>query len=68
MVYFRAVVKSPKNRSKSPNAAAAPDVCHVAATVHATKGLLKLEIRRLDLVGDNAYETLLGFQYDGWPG
>jgi hypothetical protein len=50
-----------------------PDVYHLQATVHATKGLLKLEIRRPDLIrrndleGDDAYEMLLGFQYDGWP-
>jgi hypothetical protein len=50
-----------------------PDLYHLAATVHASEGLLKLEIRRPDLIrrndleGDDAYEMLLGFQYDGWP-
>jgi hypothetical protein len=55
-------------------ATAGPDVYHVAATVHATKGLLKLEIHRPDLMRRNVlesnftYEMLLGLQYDGCPG
>jgi hypothetical protein len=55
-------------------ATAGPHVYHVAATMHATKGLLKLEIRRPDLIrrneleSDFTYEMLLGLQYDGWPG
>jgi hypothetical protein len=51
-----------------------PDIYHMAATVHSTEGLLRLEIRRPDLIrrneleSDFTYEMLLGLQYDGWPG
>jgi hypothetical protein len=52
----------------------APDVYHVAATVHVAQGLLRLEIRRPDLVQRNfleddfTYDMGLRMQYEGWPG
>jgi hypothetical protein len=50
-----------------------PAPYHIEATVHASQGLLKLEIRRPDLIrandfeGEDGYDSFLSCLYDAWP-
>lgn len=70
--WYRAVGQKADGSIRSLSfACRAPGVYHVSAVVHATEGLLKLEVRRPDLIRANdhegAYDLCFGALFDEGP-